>query len=69
MKRIKSMTSLPRRAQQQETGGGFCTKIESDYQAFLCFLLEVLTGFFLPLAEIKKPQETNNSTQTSETGS
>ncbi len=60
MKRIRRVTNKPLRAQQQ--GTDFCTNIESDYQAFLCFLLSVLTNFFLPLAEIKKPQETTNTT-------
>ncbi len=55
MKRIRPITLMPQKAQQ---GGDFCTNLESDYQAFLCFLLSVLTNFFLPLAEIKKPQET-----------
>lgn len=59
MKRVKRITIKPLKAQQ---GTNFCTNIESDYQAFLCFLLSVLTNFFLPLAEIKKPQETTNAT-------
>ncbi len=58
MKRIRCITLKPLRAQQSTN---FCTNIESDYQAFLCFLLSVLTNFFLPLAEIKKPQETTDS--------
>ncbi len=59
MKRIQVLTKMPQKAQQ---GTNFCANIESDYQAFLCFLLSVLTNFFLPLAEIKKPQETTNTT-------
>lgn len=59
MKRIQCITVKPSKAQQSSD---FCSNIESDYQAFLCFLLSVLTNFFLPLAEIKKPQETTNTT-------
>ncbi len=62
MKRIERITLNPVKAQQSTN---FCSNIESDYQAFLCFLLSVLTNFFLPLAEIKKPQETTNTTTTS----
>jgi len=64
MKRIQCITVKPSKAQQGQ-GSNFCTNIGSDYQAFLCFLLSVLTNFFLPLAEIKKPQETTNTTTSS----
>jgi hypothetical protein len=50
MKHTKVITRMPAKAQ-----GGFCDNIESDYQALLCFMLQILTGFFLPLAGIKNP--------------
>jgi len=61
MKRIRPITLMPQKAQQESA---FCSNLESDYQAFLCFLLSVLTSFFLPLAEIKKPQETTTTETT-----
>lgn len=58
MNRVRQITYKPRYAQQSS----FCANPQSDYHAFLCFLLEVLTGFFLPLANLKKPQENQNTT-------
>ncbi|MCX8063686.1 MAG: hypothetical protein N3G21_00750 [Candidatus Hydrogenedentes bacterium] len=59
--RIKKITFKPVLAQQSTN---FCANPQSDYQAFLCFLLNVLVNFFLPLAEIKKPQEPGSETTT-----
>ncbi len=58
--RVKKITVKPVMAQQQSTD--FCANPQSDYQVFLCFLFNVLVNFFLPLAEIKKPQETTSTT-------
>lgn len=52
MKHARFITRVPVQAQTS-----FCTNIESDYQALLCFMLQILTGFFLPLAEIKRPAD------------
>lgn len=52
---MKHTTLISRRSVR--TASSFCDNIESDYQAMLCFMLQVLTGFFLPLANIKKPTD------------
>lgn len=56
--KIKRVTSKLILAQQTTD---FCANPQSDYHAFLCFLLNVLVNFFLPLAEIKKPQDTDST--------
>ena len=49
---IKGISRRPVKAQS------ICDSIDNEYQAMLCFLLQLLTDFFLPLADIKKPPET-----------
>lgn len=48
MRHVKSLSRLPKCAQS-----GLCATVESQSQAQLCFLLELLTSFFLPLFNIK----------------
>ena len=62
--RVKKITLRPVLAQQSND---FCANPQSDYQAFLCFLYNVLINFFLPLAEIKKPQDTTTDATTTTT--
>ncbi len=47
MHHLKSITKTPDKAQS------ICTDIQSDFQAKLCFTLEYLTAFALPLINMK----------------
>lgn len=51
MNHIQRISRPPAKAED------ICTNIQSDYQALMCFLLDLLTAFFLPLASLKNPQE------------
>lgn len=53
MKHARSITVLPAKA-QTDGNVAICNDISNDYQAQLCFLVELLTAFFLPLASIKR---------------
>ncbi len=53
MKHARPLTALPAKAQTGSTAA-ICNDISNDYQAQLCFLVELLTSFFLPLATIKR---------------
>lgn len=46
MKHLKQMTKAPELAQS-----GLCTDIVGNSQALLCFVLEVLTTFALPVLQ------------------
>lgn len=59
MRHIHGISRLPRAAQTTPT---VCTGVASDFQARLCFLFQLLTQFFLPLAEIKNPAEPTDTT-------
>jgi hypothetical protein len=50
MRHTKPLSRIPARAQ---VTGGVCDNINSNSQATLCFLLQLLTSFFLPVAQIK----------------
>ncbi len=52
MKHVRKISRGPAQAQS-----GLCDNIDNDYQAMLCFMIQLLTAFFLPLADIKKPEE------------
>lgn len=55
MKHLSGISRLPIKAQTEGEGDGIaiCTDISNDYQAQLCFVVELLTSFFLPLFNIK----------------
>lgn len=50
MRHTRSLSRIPARAQ---VTGGVCENIGSNSQATLCFLLQILVSFFLPVAQIK----------------
>ena len=52
MKHVMAVSKAPPKAQS-----GLCQSFESDLQVQLCFLLELLTQFFLPVAAIKNPED------------
>lgn len=56
MRHLNTMTRLPGVA---STTPGVCASIGSDFQARLCFLFQLLTSFFLPLAELKNNDGTD----------
>lgn len=57
MKHLGRITALPFRAQTtppvDEGPATICSDINNDFQAQLCFLVELLTNFFLPVFTIK----------------
>ncbi len=53
MKHLRSLSQRPALAQSTS----LCTNIDNDFQAQLCFVFEVLTSFFLPLVQLKQPEE------------
>ena len=55
MHHIQRISRPPAKAQD------ICDNIQSDYQAMMCFLLELLTAFFLPLAQMKDPNTEEGS--------
>jgi len=52
MQHVRVVTQGPLKA------ADMCADIQSDYQAALCFLIQVLTTVFLPLVELKTPSTT-----------
>ena len=54
MKHLMLLSRCPEPAQ-----AAICTGITSDYQALLCFLVEVLQTIFPSLAESKTPTQTD----------
>lgn len=50
MKHLRALGAVPARAQTT-----LCGTITNDFQAQLCFLLQVLTSFFLPVITLKEP--------------
>jgi len=58
MKHIHHISTLPSRAQTEATAE-ICTDIGNDYQAQLCFLVELLTSFFLPVLQLKVSTDPN----------
>lgn len=53
MKHARPISMAPSKAQTDGTVA-ICDDISNDYQAQLCFLVELLTNFFLPLFSIKR---------------
>jgi len=53
MKHARPISKVPNAAQTDGTAA-ICSDISNDYQAQLCFLVELLTSFFLPLFSIKR---------------
>lgn len=49
MRHVHAISCIPKAAQTVNV----CTNIGSDFQARLCFLFQILTQFFLPLADLK----------------
>lgn len=39
-----------------------CTTIDNDFQAKLCFVVQMLTTFFLPVINLKQPETSPNET-------
>ena len=60
MKHLAGITRAPRTAQ---TSNPLCTSPESDMQVKLCFLISILTDFFLPIFDSK----TSDGTDTTDT--
>lgn len=60
MRHLRTVTRVPSPASTP----GVCTNVSSDFQARLCFLFQLLVNFFLPLAEIKNPTDTDTGTTT-----
>jgi hypothetical protein len=54
MKHLLLLSRRPERAQAD-----ICTGITSDYQALLCFLVEVLQTIFPSIAESKTPTQSD----------
>lgn len=52
MSHLKAISRSPASAQS-----GVCSNITNDYQAILCFILQIMTLFVLPLAQTKSPSE------------
>ena len=46
MKHVSTMSKIPAKAQT-----GICEEFESDLQVKLCFLIQILTSFILPLVQ------------------
>jgi hypothetical protein len=53
MKHLAPLTKRPPSAQSD-----VCTNLQSDYQALLCFVLEVLQVIFPSIIESKTPTQT-----------
>lgn len=52
MRHLRLVSKAPKKAQIT----GLCgDNIDTDYEATLCFLLNILLGFFLPVVEAKYP--------------
>ena len=50
MRHLKTVSKRPETA-----ASAICNNVTNNYQALLCFMMELLTGFFLPLADTKDP--------------
>ncbi len=59
MRHLQAISRVPRSA---STGPNVCTGVSSDFQARLCFLFQLLVDFFLPLAELKAPDDGTDTT-------
>ena len=57
MMHIRGISRRPVKAQS------ICDDIDNEYQAMLCFLMQLLTQFFLPLSDIKSPSEPETGTE------
>lgn len=58
MKHLHRISALPKRAQtttptDDDSGAAICSDINNDFQAQLCFIVELLTSFFLPVFTLK----------------
>ncbi len=53
----KRMNHLQRISRPPAKAQDICNNIQSDYQAMMCFLINLLTAFFLPLAQLKSPND------------
>ena len=53
---MKHLMLLSRRPDRAQTT--FCTTVTSDYQALLCFLIQVLETVFPSIADAKTPTQT-----------
>ncbi|MBI2434795.1 MAG: hypothetical protein HYV26_18215 [Candidatus Hydrogenedentes bacterium] len=49
MRHVRPVSMWPAKAQTD----GICANVEDDYEARLCFIVEVLTTFLLPLLQAK----------------
>lgn len=54
---MKHLALLSKRPDQAQSD--ICTSISSDYQALLCFLVEVIQTIFPTLAEAKTPTQSD----------
>ncbi len=54
MRHIRPVSSMPAKATST-----LCSDFQSDFQVQLCFIVELLTGLFLPIFEIKNPVPTD----------
>jgi hypothetical protein len=54
MRHIRPVSSVPAKATS-----ALCSDFQSDFQVQLCFIVELLTGLFLPIFEIKNPVPTD----------
>jgi len=54
MKHLSLLSRRPEKAQ-----AAICTGISSDYQALLCFLVEVLQTIFPSIADSKTPTQSD----------
>ncbi len=53
MKHLNTVSRTPMKAQT-----GICDNFQSDLQVKLCFLIQILTNFILPLDSSKNPDTT-----------
>ena len=56
MRHLRSLSKSPQKAQIT----GACDSIDTDYEATLCFLLNILVGFILPVVQAKYPSDTQS---------
>jgi hypothetical protein len=52
MKHVRTLSQTPAPAQTS-----LCNAIDNDFQAWLCFALTVLSDIFLPLVQLKQPED------------
>lgn len=60
MRHVRRISTAPVKAQSE----GVCEAIESDFQARLCFSIQFLTGFLLPVLQLKDGEEPAETTTT-----